>query len=161
MKKLILFFCFFSTILNAQETDVIKEYYNNIASAYSNLSADDMMRNYSDRAVIFRSNRNNFIQIFSDHDEVMKYYNDEFSLLTKEKKKMVCTIKISETRRRDNQIFVSGFQNLETTNESGILNNDTGAFSHAWFFENNEWKLQSDAVIPVPEEEFQKGVTRY
>ena len=160
MKKLILAFCLFTNLLNAQESDAIREYYNKITQSYNNLSPDEMFRNYGDKAAIFRSNRNNFIQIFSTGDEILKYYNDDFSLLLKEKKKMACTIKISESRRVENQIFVSGFQNLEITNESGLLVNDTGAFSHVWILDNNEWKLQFDSVIPVPQEEFQKGVSR-
>jgi ketosteroid isomerase-like protein len=160
MIRLILAFCLFSGLLQAQESDFIRESYNNIAKSYENLSADDMLRHYGNNSAVFRSNKSNFIQVYYSNDEIFKYFSDEFKLLVKGKKRMACTIKISETRRQDNVIYVSGFQNLEISNESGNINNDTGAFSHVWNFENNEWKLQVDSLIPVSQEEFEKAVSR-
>ena len=160
MKKLIFAFCLFSSFLNAQESDVIREYYNNLAQAYNNLSADDMLRNYSDKAAVFRSNRNNFIQIFSSNDDILKYFDGEFSALKKEQKRLTCAVKINDIRRIDNHIYVSGFQNLEISTDMGIINNDAGAFSHVWMLDNNEWKMQADSVIPVSADEFQKGIEK-
>jgi hypothetical protein len=158
--RLVFIFLMFSTFLSAQEIEEVREFYNKLSLSYTNLTAEDMMQTYSDRASMFRSNRNNFIEVINNTDEVSKYFADYFLAVSKEKKKIAYHVKINGVRKLENQYLVSGYQNIAITNDAGYLFEDLAAFTHVWVYDTSEWKILYDTVIPVGKEEFERAITK-
>ena len=137
--------------LLAQE---LNDVYDNFATAYANLNADLVSKQYAEAAHLINLYEADSPTSFHGRHEIHEFFAHQFALVEKENKSVDINFIITNREQKKDWVIDNGYYRLTISDDAGVVADRYGKLSTVLIQENNAWKFSVDANATARESEY-------